>query len=167
MRWGPHSIDLFSSNAKHLCEKFYSLYWCRQTSGVDAFGFDWSTNNCWINAPFRLIGKVWRKLMTQNVKATIIVPFWTSATWWHLIAPDELHLFDCVVDWVWLPRNDPSLFVKGIAQNGRDISPPSWQVMALRVDFSAIGSTTNLSKNRFVHSRRLSFLLAQYWRRLH
>ena len=56
--------------------------------------------------------------MTQNVKATIIVPLWTSATWWHLIAPDAFHLPEYVIDWVWLPRNDPSLFVKGVAQNG-------------------------------------------------
>ncbi len=25
-------------------------------------------------------------------KATIIAPFWTSATWWHLLAPDSIHL---------------------------------------------------------------------------
>ena len=56
--------------------------------------------------------------MAQNVKATIIVPIWTSATWWHLIAPDAFHLSEFVVDWVWLSRNDPSLFVKGVAQNG-------------------------------------------------
>ncbi len=82
---------------------------------MNAFVFDWSRDNCWINAPFSLIGKIWRKLMTQNVKATIIVPLWTSATWWHLIALDAFHLFEYVIDWVWLPRNDPSLFVKGVA----------------------------------------------------
>jgi hypothetical protein len=37
---GPHSIDLFSSNENNLCERFYSFHWCRQTSGVNAFGFD-------------------------------------------------------------------------------------------------------------------------------
>jgi hypothetical protein len=87
------------------------------SSGVNAFGFDWSKDNCWINAPFRLIGKIWRKLMTQNVKAIIIVPFWTSATWWHLIFLDALHLSEFDVDRVWLPRSGPSLFVQGAAQN--------------------------------------------------
>jgi hypothetical protein len=124
--WGPHTIDLYSTNETNICEIFYSIHWCRKTSGVNAFGFDWSRDNCWINAPFRLIGKVWRKLMTQNVKATIIVPLWTSATWWHLIAPDAFHLSEYVIDWVWLPRNDASLFVKGVAQNGWDVSPPNW-----------------------------------------
>jgi hypothetical protein len=84
--------------------------------------------------------------MAQNVKATIIVPLWTSATWCHLIAPDVFHLSEFVVDWVWLPRNDPSLFVQGVAQNGRAINPPSWQIMALRVDFSSNNSFVKLSK---------------------
>ena len=39
IRWGPHTIDLFSSNGNNLCEKFYSIHWCRMTSGVNAFGY--------------------------------------------------------------------------------------------------------------------------------
>jgi hypothetical protein len=146
IKWGPHTVDLFSSNENNLCKSFYSTHWCRITFGVNAFGYDWSRDNCWINAPFRFIGKVWRKLMTQNVKAKIIVPLWTSATWWHLIAPDALHLSEFVGDWVWLPRKVPSLFVQGAAQNGRAISPPSWQIMALRLDFSSNSSLIKLSK---------------------
>ncbi len=26
--WGPHSVDMFASNANNLCERFYSLHWC-------------------------------------------------------------------------------------------------------------------------------------------
>jgi len=80
-KWGPHSIDLFSSNENNLCERFFSFHWCRLTFGVNAFGFDWSKDNCWVKAPFRLIRKVWRKLVTQNAKATIIVPLLISTTW--------------------------------------------------------------------------------------
>ena len=56
-RWGPHSCDMFSSNENNLCSKFYSLHWCRGTSGVNCFGFDWSTDNCRIHPPFRVIVK--------------------------------------------------------------------------------------------------------------
>ncbi len=69
--------------------------------------------------------------MTQNVKATINAPLWTSATWGHLIAPNALHLSEFVVDWIWLPWNDHSLFVEVAAPNGRATSPPSWRIMAL------------------------------------
>ena len=144
-RWGPHSCDMFSSNENNLCSKFYSLHWCRGTSGVNCFGFDWSIDNGWIHPPFRVIGKIWRKLKMHGSKATIIVPLWTSATWWHLVAPDSVHLSKFVVDWLWVPRNDPFVFVPGSATDGRTIPTPNWQLMALRVDFSKESADYQLS----------------------
>jgi hypothetical protein len=78
-----------------------------------------------------------KKLRAQKAQATIIVPLWTSSTWWHLISPDALHLSEFVIDWIWLPKNDLSLFVSEQTPGGRVISPPYWQIMALRVDFSS------------------------------
>jgi hypothetical protein len=58
-RWGPHTVDLFASSDN---ARFYSLHWCRGTTGVNAFGFPWSGENCWANAPYKAIGRVWRAL---------------------------------------------------------------------------------------------------------
>ena len=41
-RWGPHTVDLFASNANNMCAKFFSLHWCRGSSGINAFGHEWS-----------------------------------------------------------------------------------------------------------------------------
>jgi len=112
-RWGPHSCDMFSSNENNLCSKFYSLHWCRGTSGVNCFGFDWSIDNSWIHPPFRVIGKIWRKLRMHGSKATIIVPLWTSATWWHLVAPDSVHLSKFVVDLAMGSQERPFRFRPG------------------------------------------------------
>ena len=65
-RWGPHTVDLFASSDNAQCKKFYSLHWCRGTAGVNAFGFPWSGENCWINAPYRAIDRVWRALKEQQ-----------------------------------------------------------------------------------------------------
>jgi hypothetical protein len=97
-KWGPHTIDLFASSDNNQCGRFYSLHWCRGTLGVNAFSFTWIGENCWINAPYRLIGRVWRYLMAQHAVATILVPKWESSTWWHLVVPDASHLSDWVVD---------------------------------------------------------------------
>jgi hypothetical protein len=78
---------------------------------------------------------------------SIIAPLWTSATWWHLIAPDAIQLSKFVIDWMWLPMNDRSLFVPGKTPGGRVISPPDWQVMALRVDLSSNQPDFVLSKH--------------------
>ncbi len=45
--------------------------------------------------------------------ATLLVPLWESATWWALLVPDPIHFAEAVVDWVWLPGMEPSLFEPG------------------------------------------------------
>ena len=144
-RWGPHTCDLFASLANHQCAKFYSLHWCRGSAGVNAFGYCWTGENCWINCPYRLIGRVWRTLREQRAVASMLVPLWKSATWWQLIAPEVGHLSDRVVDWLWLPRGDPHILCPGAAP-GRAIEPPDWPIMAIRVDFSQAGSAARLCK---------------------
>ena len=136
--------DVFASSDNAQCEKFYSLHWCRGTAGLNAFGFPWSGENCWVNAPYKAIGRVWRALREQKAVATILVPMWKSSTWWHLVVPDGSHLSECVVDWVCLPRGDPILFIGGQAP-GRTILPPIRPLMAAMVDFS----------QREGHSRRV------------
>jgi len=58
VRWGPHTVDLFSSGASDQCNKFYALHWCKRDAGIDALGKLWSGEICWINRPYSLIGKV-------------------------------------------------------------------------------------------------------------
>ena len=40
--WGPHTVDLFASNSNNMCAKLFSLHWCRGSSGINAFGHEWS-----------------------------------------------------------------------------------------------------------------------------
>ena len=40
-RWGTHAVDLFASDANNQCGRFFSLYWCRGTAGVNAFAYFW------------------------------------------------------------------------------------------------------------------------------
>ncbi len=47
-RLGPHSVDLFASNANNQCSKYYSLNWCRGTAGVAAFAYDWGGETAWV-----------------------------------------------------------------------------------------------------------------------
>jgi len=156
-RWGPHTADFFASSDNAQCKKFYSLHWCRETARVNAFGFPWSGESCWINAPYMDIGRVWRALREQQVVATALFPMWESSTWWHLAVPDGRHLSEFVVDWMWLPRGDPDLFIGGTA-SGRTVLPPNSHLMAIRVDFSpkeGRGSRILSKRDRLRPSRRL------------
>ena len=130
---GPHSVDSFASRDNTQCGSFYSLHWCRGTLGVNAFGYSWSGENGWINAPYRVIGRVSRALREQNSMASILVPLWESSTGWHLVVPDAIQLSESVVDWVWPPWGEMGLFLGGAAP-GRSVL-----LMAVKVDFSTQG----------------------------
>ncbi len=97
------------------------LHWCRGTAGVNAFAYFWGGELVWVNCPYMLLGRVWRKLKHDGATATVLVPLWESATWWGLDVPYGAHFSEEVVHWVWLPRDDPSLFVPRPAPGGKDI----------------------------------------------
>ncbi len=67
--------------------------------------------------------------------AYMLISLWESAPWWQLVYPDTDHFADNVVNWVWLPKDDSSLFVAGTAL-GRAVLPPDWSVMTARIDFT-------------------------------
>ncbi len=101
-------------------------------TGVNAFGCPWSVENCWANAPYMAIGRVWRAIREHQVVTTLLVPNGESSTWWHFVVPDGPHLSEYVADWVWLPRGDPNLFIGGQTL-GRMILSPNGPLMAVRV----------------------------------
>ena len=133
--WGPHSLDVFASHLNHLCPKFFSLYHCPDTAGVNAFAFDWSGENAWINPPFSQMGRVVRHLRRCRAQATLICPWWPKRPWWHLICPDGRIFAHFVRDWRLLPAR-PDLVLPGPKHgNHRPVGGPAWEVYALRVDF--------------------------------
>ncbi|KAL4534489.1 hypothetical protein Ndes2526A_g05384 [Nannochloris sp. 'desiccata'] len=137
-RWGPHTVDVFASAINHQCPKFFSMYHCPGTSGVDAFAQDWGGENCWINPPFGLIGQVIRHLSLCKSQATLICPRWQGRPWWPLLlSPDGSHWAKpYVVEVLSLPT-EPDLFLPGPKHgNQRAVGSPHWQVLAVRLDFS-------------------------------
>ncbi len=110
-RWGRHLADLFASSANNQCERFYSLHRCRGSAGVNAFAFYLGIGPVWVNCPYRLLGRVWRKLRNDGTTTTMLDPLWQSSTWWDFLAPDGVHFAKEVIDWVSLPKGEHNLFV--------------------------------------------------------
>ncbi len=88
---------------------------------------------------------MWRKLQSDAAVATPFVPLWDSATSWTLLVPDVINFAEAVVDWVWLPMMEPTLFVPGVGPTERDVTPPDWAIMEVRVDFSAGAALRQIS----------------------
>ena len=81
--WGPHTVDRFASILTAQLDKFNSRYYHPLASGVDALTQqDWSENNNFVNAPFRLIPQILEILKVQRADATIIAPMWKAQPWY-------------------------------------------------------------------------------------
>ena len=124
--WGPHTMDRFASMQTTHLHVYNSWHWDPGTSGVDALAQqDWAVHNNFVNAPFRLIGKILNVILCQRAEATIIVPYWPAQRWFRRL---ERMLISQPIR---LP-NDPRLFWS------MGISPePSknrrWKIYACRV----------------------------------
>jgi hypothetical protein len=80
----------------------------------------------------------------------MLIPMSESAPWWQPVCPDTNHFSNNVFDWVWLPRDDPTLFEAGTAPE-RSVLPPVRPTMAVRLDFTEPRSSPLLNKrNRCV-----------------
>jgi hypothetical protein len=81
------TYDRFASYYNRKCDKFNSKFWCTCTSGINAFNFDWSSENNWLFPPPNLICDTIKKVLKENAKCTLdlIVPEWKSAPHWPMI----------------------------------------------------------------------------------
>lgn len=71
--WGPYTIDVFA-NCKNNVTRFYSKYWNPGSTGVDAFAYDWSGENCWIVPPPFIVCKVLKHMQLCNAHGTLVIP---------------------------------------------------------------------------------------------
>ena len=143
MRWGTHTIDRFAThlNCVVTTGRFNSRWWCPGCEDIDCLSLlNWAFENNWCNPPFGLIGRLIRLLRRLRAKATIIIPVWTGRHWWPLLCPDGVNWASFVVDWFVIPREaieGVHVFSPGAGMaNEGFVGPPSFEVRALRVDFS-------------------------------
>ena len=86
-RWGPFSVDVFANYYKK-CERFYSLFYSPGAIGVDAFTYDWNSENCLLVPPVSIVGRALHHLSLCKSKGALIVPLWPSSHFWPLLFRD-------------------------------------------------------------------------------
>lgn len=80
--WGPHHMDLFASHQNHQLPRFMSWRPHPRAFAYDAMQHTWKKlGNLYICPPWNLIPQILQKLRTERLEATLITPFWPSATW--------------------------------------------------------------------------------------
>ena len=85
------TIDLFASNLNAKCQKFFSNFYCPNTSGVEAFVHDWDGETAWTCPPISLIIPTIRKIKRSKLKGILFVPEWPTADFWNDIFDADFH----------------------------------------------------------------------------
>ena len=102
-RWGELNIDWFASEHNAKLEIFYSKFWSRGSSGVDAMSHDWSKSFGLFVPPPAMLAKVVNKMKYESVVGVVIFPVWESAIFWPLICNGHAGFVRNVIDFVNLP----------------------------------------------------------------
>jgi len=130
--WGPHSVDRFASNNNRLLPRYNTRFFDPQAEATDAMAQNWSQENNFINAPFRLLPQIIRKIQQERCQTTLIAPLWPSAPWFPLL----LRLAsDCsYVSPQWIIPALPT-------GNAEPLKNPQWKLLAWRISGESMPTT--------------------------
>jgi hypothetical protein len=115
-KWGPHTCDRFANCTNNKVENYNSRFWSPGASAIDAFTQTWSRDNNLLVPPIHLIGRVIRYVLLEKSKATLVVPYWTSAAFWPLIVTRGGKFRKFVTDF-WKIDNATNVFIAGSTQS--------------------------------------------------
>ena len=130
--WGPYTFDRFADNSNTKCPRFNSKLNCPDSSGINAFLFDWSRDNNWLVPPVSLLPSTILHLRSCRAVGTLVAPKWLSAPFWPLLS-DEGGFFSFVKDHV--EYTTPSNFFNSVA-NKMFGMPLKFNVVVFKLDFS-------------------------------
>ena len=78
-------LDLFASRVNTQMDKFVSYRPDPDACHIDAFTMDWSNITIYAFPPFACLGKVIRKIITENSRGILITPDWRTQYWFPMM----------------------------------------------------------------------------------
>ena len=91
----------FADESNNKVPRFFSNFLCPTSLGVDAFCHSWENENCWICPPVSKILSVVKKLANTKGRGVLIIPKWTTASFWPYLFPDgekPIPIFDGTIE---------------------------------------------------------------------
>ena len=104
-----------TANNTHL-PRFNPEFHSPGSEGVNAMTRHWAGENNFVNPPWGMLDKVAQKLRLEGAAATVVAPFWLSATWWK-------ELQDLASEIIRWPAS-PGLFLPGLRGSAASVGPP-------------------------------------------
>lgn len=77
-------FDLFADKVNKKASRYFSLYYDKDSSGVDAFSMGWNNlGMIWACPPIKDLIKVHLRVVTSNCKGVLIIPKWLTSSYIH------------------------------------------------------------------------------------
>jgi hypothetical protein len=87
------SLDAFACPQSKVTSCFASRLFAPEALSEDGLLLDWSNEVVWLNPPWALLPDVLCKLRAERPAAVLIVPVWSSQTWWpSLLSLEAFHV---------------------------------------------------------------------------
>ena len=134
LRWGPHQVNRFADHNNCQLPCFNSKFHCPNSSGVNAFCFDWYGVLNWCCPPVCLIPRTIKHAKACKAAGTLVVPCWPSAAFWPIIYPDGETFAKFILEVVELPQVEGTI-VPGKRGSSIALGKPSFKMLALRFLF--------------------------------
>jgi hypothetical protein len=83
--WGPYTCDRFADNNNRKVTLFNPKYFTPESSGVDAFAYDWFGHNNWLVPLMHLVSRCLIHMQLCKAKGTLVIPKWKSALFWPML----------------------------------------------------------------------------------
>ena len=96
------TVDRFSDDLNKKLSNFNSKYHCPNTSGVNAFTYNWSGHFNWLCPPISMIGDAIKHLKLCHARGVLFVPMWPSSYFWPLLVAESNHFNDFVKNYLLL-----------------------------------------------------------------
>lgn len=81
-KFGNPDIDIFASRLNKQCPRYASWRPDPEALFVDAFSVNWNNLFFYAFPPFSLIGRCLEKLQANQAEGILVVPLWTSQSWY-------------------------------------------------------------------------------------
>lgn len=81
-KFGKPAIDLFASRTNTKCRKYISWHRDPNSSAVDAFTINWSSQFFYAFPPFSILLRVLRKIQADKAEGIVVAPLWPSQPWY-------------------------------------------------------------------------------------
>jgi hypothetical protein len=73
---------------------FNPKYFTPESSGVDAFAYDWFGHNNWLVPPMHLVSRCLIHMQLCKAKGTLVMPKWKSALFWPMLVDNFTEHFN-------------------------------------------------------------------------